>query len=103
MIWLTIVAGVKLWFFLNWAYIALMHVRKVRPQLTLYWKVMLYTLLVPAYVADVLVNLTFGTIMFREIPREFLFSSRVQRHYDAGNPLAVWWAKQLNVFDNHIK
>jgi hypothetical protein len=39
--------------------------------------------------ADALYNLTVGTIVFRELPREWLYSSRVARLARAGNPKAI--------------
>lgn len=95
-----------LWFGLHWSYVALMAAK--RATLTPYWKVMLYPLAVPALLADVAFNFLFGTIIFAELPKELMFSSRVQRHADGDpadwqHPIALWWAKQLNVFDDHIK
>lgn len=66
---------------------------------------------------DVLFNLFWGSVMFRELPREWLFTSRVERHYRtcayAGPPdaptyvhadtqrqcEAVYWADWLNEID----
>ena len=39
-----------------------------------------YPLFAVALILDVLFNWTFGTLYYREIPREFLFTSRCHRH-----------------------
>lgn len=67
-----------------------------------------YFWLAIGYPADVLFNVTRGTVMFRELPRELLFSSRVQRHvkareHDFRYHKALFWAKVLNAADDgHI-
>ena len=73
-------------------------------------KLTAYALLVMGYPADILFNLIRGTIIFRELPREFLFSSRVQRHYkrigidNERYRTAAYWAKVLNAADpGHIR
>jgi len=72
-----------------------------------------YFWLVVGVICDVLFNWTRGTYMFREFPKEFLFSTRVQRHYDnAANAnwatrrhrVARRWARILNAIDpGHIR
>jgi hypothetical protein len=96
---------VYLWFGVHWAYVAIMHARSKR--LSLYWKVMLYPLAVVGLVLDVAFNVVFGTLMYRELPRELLFTSRCKRHFRGDDEkrkrLASWWAVQLNQFDpGHI-
>jgi hypothetical protein len=95
----TALALVGLWFAVHWAFVAIMHAKAIRSELTLYWRVMLWPLALIGLVLDVAFNVVFGSIMFREIPRELLFTSRVQRHAAAGSALALWWARQLNQFD----
>lgn len=59
--------------------------------------------LVVGYPADILFNLTRGTIMFRELPKELLFTSRVQRLVNSGSDWrrekAQRWAAFLNSVD----
>jgi hypothetical protein len=71
-------------------------------------KVVAFCWLVVGYFADVAYNLTWGTIHFRELPRELLFTSRVKRHvrgsagwrYDK----AARWRDFLNAVDEgHIR
>lgn len=105
-----ILTPVAIWLGVIWAYIAVMHAKAVleRGQLSLFWKVHIVPLAVVGLLLDVAFNVTFGSIMFRELPREWLFSSRVQRHVKAGVSkrfgLAMFWTRQLNAFDaDHIR
>lgn len=64
----------------------------------------------PAYVflsvgamTDIVFNAIFGTVIFRELPREFFFTNRVKRHVKTGHPKAKEWAERINkIFPNHI-
>ncbi len=70
--------------------------------------------LYPGLALDFLFNLTYGTLHFREWPREWLFSARVTRHSkralsrgislaDRRGKLALWWRDILNLIDpGHI-
>jgi hypothetical protein len=92
------------WFGVHWSFVAIMHAKSARDRLSRYWKVMLWPLVVIGLVLDVAFNVVFGSLMFLELPRELLFTSRCQRHAHKGSRLALWWAKQLNAFDpGHIK
>lgn len=102
----ALVTLVAMWVGVHWAYVAIMHASAIRGRLTLYWKVMLYPLAVAGLLLDVAFNLTFGTLLFRELPRELLFTSRCNRHIKGDGSrkrMAQFWAKQLNQFDeDHI-
>ena len=59
---------------------------------------------------DLLFNVTWGTWIFRELPRELAFSDRVRRHlresaHDTnGYVEAVWWKSELNErWPGHIR
>jgi hypothetical protein len=103
-------------------FIVVMHAKFVvetgRP-LSWFWKAFIYPLALLGLWLDIAFNLTVGTIMFLELPRELTFTSRCKRHklgqivviktppsqaefgvefgwrYD----LANWWCKQLNQID----
>lgn len=67
-----------------------------------------YFWLVVGVPADVAFNLTRGTIMFRELPHELLFTSRVKRHVRESSgrdyERARLWADFLNAADpGHIR
>jgi len=60
--------------------------------------------LVVGYVADVVCNLTIATVMFAELPREALVTTRLERHLGDGVgwrcKLATWICHNLlDVFD----
>ena len=63
--------------------------------------------LVPGLVIDGLFNLLYGSIAFRELPKESTFSDRVTRIVRFGGPrpeLAMWWAEVMNNIDpGHIR
>jgi hypothetical protein len=105
----VVLSATVLWFGVHWAFVAVMHAKAIeRAQgLTLYWRVILYPLAAIGLTLDAAFNLTFGTLMFRELPHELLFTARCQRHArGAGRRqrLALWWARQLNQFDTgHIE
>lgn len=87
-------------------YVVAMAAKAARDRLTLYWKVILWPAVVLGGVLDFSFNYTFGW-MFLAKPRPYLFSQTVQYHYTHStgwrNWLAAFFAKQLNVFDDHIK
>ncbi|MGI9250209.1 MAG: hypothetical protein ACR2PR_03300 [Pseudohongiellaceae bacterium] len=54
-------------------------------------------------ISDVLFNWIFGTIIFREFPREFLFTSRVKRHAEKRTQLGHIWKERLNkIMPGHV-
>jgi len=49
---------------------------------------------------DVLVNTILGTLIFLELPKEWLFTQRLDRHGKNGSKFAIWVCKYLlNPFD----
>ena len=49
---------------------------------------------------DVIFNVFYGSLIFREAPREWLFTQRVQRHmHDKDNHVARLWERRLNYID----
>lgn len=101
--------AIGLWFGVHWAYVGIMAAKNV-PELTLYWKVILFPAALIGLVLDIVFNLTFGTLMYLEPPREWLFTERCQRWVavpeDETSELwlyrqrvARFWRRQLNLFD----
>lgn len=81
-------------------------------KLTTFWYVNVLPFALLFAALDPLFNFTFGTVMFLELPHEWLFTARCKRHkapfYDTTVPygtepwrcrFAIWWCRQLNVFD----
>lgn len=58
-----------------------------------------YTVLVPGYLMDVLVQMTVATLAFAELPREWTVSGRVKRLVNTGDgwrkTLALWLRDQM--------
>lgn len=86
---------------LTWGlYLSVMHLKAARDagRLTLGAKIFGYPWLALALVVDVLFNLVTGTLLFLELPRELLFTSRVSRWNDRPGwrgDLARWFCAQL--------
>lgn len=86
---------------LTWGlYLSVMHLKAARDagRLTLGAKLLGYPWLALALVVDVLFNLVTGTLLFLELPRELLFTSRVSRHLDRAGwrgDLARWFCREL--------
>ena len=100
----TAAAIVGLWFVVHWAFVAVMHAKAVKERgaITTYWLVVLLPLVVLGLVLDLAFNLTFGSVLFRELPRELLFTSRCKRHIGGTGSrqrMAAFWQRQLNQFD----
>lgn len=106
-----ILAAVAVWFGVNTIYVVAMAAKAALAsgRLTLYWKVMLAPAAVLGVVLDFVFQFTFGWLMFLETPFRGgpMFSGRVQYHYSNSSGwrkrLARFWARNLNVFDDHIK
>ena len=90
------------------------HLLKLKVKLPLEMKAIAYFWLIIGYPSDILFNVFRGTVMFRELPHEGLFTHRVQRHIDKNHLLlpenrnwrydkALEWALVLNAIDpDHI-
>ena len=73
-----------------------------------------WVLLIPIYLslalgvlADVLFNAIWGTIIFRELPRELMFTSRLKRHWYGTDKQqrvrATDWVIRVNLIDpDHV-
>jgi hypothetical protein len=94
-----------------WTFTAGIHAKGMweRGDIDSFFKWIYSPLIVVVLILDILFNLTVGTIVFRELPREMLFTTRVKRHYRnvtrEGKPkgsnykTAVKWAIRLNWID----
>jgi hypothetical protein len=87
-------------------FVAVMHTKAVIDRGETIHPLILYPLYLGTAVAlvlDVLFNVLCGTWIFKELPREFTFTSRCSRHKSgtAGRRKnkAKWWCSQLNKFD----
>lgn len=81
-------------------YLSVMHLKAARRAgvLTPASKVLGYPWLIFFMLVDVLFNIVIGTVIFLELPRELLFTSRVSRLNDRGGwrgGLAKWFCREL--------
>lgn len=100
-----------------WLFTAGIHAKGIveRGEANSFLKFVYAPLVVLVLAVDVVWNITLGSLIYRELPREWLFTTRTQRHYDeltiAYDQLsglrkerAVYWAGVLNAIDpGHIK
>lgn len=108
---LAAVAVAGLFFGVHWGYVLVMSAKAAiaADRLTTYWWVILAPAAIVAGLLDFAFQFTFGWIMFLETPFRggAFFSGRVQYHFRNGEgwrlDLARFWARNLNVFDDHIK
>lgn len=104
---LSLIVG---WFVLMGSYVIVMHAKRVQDEggkLSPLWLISIVPWAVIGLALDVAFNLVAGTIMFVELPREWLFTTRAERHFRNSDgwrlKLAQWWAVTLNTFDKtHI-
>lgn len=101
------VALAGLWFGVTGCYVLVIHAKALKEadRLNAFWTFNLLPWAIVGISLDCIFNITAGTIIFRELPRELLFSHRVQRHVDkGGSRVAEFWKRQLNQIDpTHIK
>jgi hypothetical protein len=78
-------------------YVLAMHLKAIRDEGRARWYhyALAAPILVVGYPLDVAFNVIVGSLIFRELPREFLFTSRVDRHARAGNRFAQWVCRHL--------
>ena len=88
-----------------WMFTGLGHIKAIfeRGEATKLLKLVWISGLVVFIPLDVLYNLVVGTIAFRERPKEWLFTQRVQRHLKESSghrlEMARFLANELNVID----
>jgi len=54
---------------------------------------------VPFAILDILYNITIGSFIFWELPKELMFTCRITRLKDEGNTLAATFCKMLEIYD----
>jgi len=86
-------------------YLAIMALKRARDRgtLTTTSKVFGYPILARGVLMDVLYNVVVGTVIFVDVPREWMFTSRLQRYIRAGGwrgKVAYWMCHRLlNAYD----
>lgn len=88
------------WFILGGLFFAYPTIHRLSDQKDQFnWiiKVPLYSWLFIGVICDVIFNATWGTFIFREMPREWLFTQRLKRH--KADKRAANWVRWLNLID----
>lgn len=104
LMWAT--AGTLLLMFSTWVtYLGIMNLMQNRDKLSLPIKFFAYPLAAVGILLDGTVNVLVGTVMFLELPHEFLLTARLQRLIETGKPwranLAHWLcSNMLDPFDS---
>jgi uncharacterized membrane protein YhaH (DUF805 family) len=104
----TLLVPAGLFLGVHYWYVLAMAAKSARDagKLTKYWTVILAPPVYGGLVLDWAFNYTFGW-MFLAKPRPVLFSATVQYHYRHSDGWRLWlatfWARTLNVFDDHIR
>lgn len=85
------------------AYPTVQRIKEHKDEIGLFMKIPVYVWLVIGLTADFGFNATWGTVIFREIPREMTFTARLQRHWRGTNGKqmrrAEKWVKYVNLID----
>lgn len=69
--------------FFTWGmYLSVMNLMEEKEKLTLTTKCFAYPMAVIGLLADFIYNITVGTIMFMELPKDWLLTMRLDRHLD---------------------
>lgn len=78
-------------------YPTVMRLKPMKDQLSWIVKVPVYFAFAFGLLADVIFNATWGTVVFREFPKEWTFTERLKRHKE--NPRAAKWIYRVNLID----
>jgi hypothetical protein len=86
-------------------YVAVMHLRSRYDDMPRASRVLAYPVLVVGVLCDVALNVAVGTLLFLDMPREFLLTARLKRYQSAPGTwrakAARWVCKNLlNPFDD---
>lgn len=93
-----------LWFFAVGTYVRMERDGSLRGVPTFIFRT-LYVMLIPGVIVDFVFNITYGTLHYRAIPRDWLFSGTTARvlREDPSHKRALRWKRILNAIDpGHI-
>jgi len=83
-------------------YVAVMKLQELKDLGKLTWKhwTIGIPVLIVGIILDVILNVIVGSLLFKELPREFLFTARLDRQGRNGSKIAQWICRFiLNPFD----
>lgn len=85
--------------YVTWVlYLAIMNLAQNRHELTSFSRAIAYPVLAVGIVFDVAFNLIVGTVVFVELPMQFLFTDRCKKHIDKltwRGDMARWLCRNL--------
>jgi len=80
-------------------YLAIMNLKRNRARINKVNGIFFWQIIIVGLLFDVAMNLIVGTLFFRELPRELVFTSRLQRHLKESHGwrlrMAAWWCEHL--------
>ncbi len=91
--------------FVTWIfYYVIMGLKRRKKEITGLWRIPAYFIVIIGMVIDVIYNVTAGTVIFIDLPKELLFTSRLQRYKNEMGGwryiVATWFCqKLLNPYD----
>ena len=106
LILITLAVAIISWLILGGIFLAYPTVQRIKEhkdEIGLFMKIPVYVWLVIGLTADFGFNATWGTFIFREVPREMTFTARLQRHWRGNDAKqkkrAEKWVKYVNLVD----
>lgn len=101
---LAAAAVIVMWIIVANAYVMATHARVVLEESPVHWTFSgpLYLGASIGLLADFGTNMIVGTVVWQEVPRELLLTSRATRHLQSTGrdyERAVWWCTQLHYWD----
>lgn len=94
------------WYVVATAFVGVMHAKKVLASgqnIAFVFKAPLVLTAIIGILADIAFNLSVGTIIYKELPKELLFTARCKRHLNGGSSWrkerATWWCNEMHKFD----
>ena len=104
-LWILLIA-IASWLVLGglfFAYPTVYRLKDKRDEFGWIVKVPIYLWLIVGLLADICFNATWGTWIFRELPRETIFTKRLKRHWhgtdDKQRRRAAPWVRRVNAID----
>lgn len=105
-LWDVLYVAVGAWIVLGMlfpAYPTIHRLHKEGVKLGLVIRIPMFIALVLGLLADVLFNAIWGTLIFRELPKEWLFTDRLKRHWRGENAKQIGraanWVHRVNLVD----
>lgn len=96
---LYVLLGSLLFTFWTWgAYLSVMNLMRVKETMTWETKLFAYPLAFVGVLSDFIYNVIIGTVLFLELPREWLLTARLKRHLndnDFQGSIARWLCRHL--------